>query len=171
MPEAIDLIKQRRSVRKFTSTPVEKAKLLLLLQAAMAAPTASNSKPWEFVVVTETAVLDKLRAAHPSKYNGTAAIIVCGNPSIGEKPSSSEANWMLDCSAATENLLIEAAALGLGAVWCGVWPGQGRIDGVAPAVGLPPNSHPLNLVWLGYPDEVKEARTQYDEKRVHWQRY
>jgi len=123
------------------------------------------------VVVTDPAILDQLRDGHPSKYNGTAAIIVCGNPSIAESPESSEKNWMLDCSAATENLLIEAASIGLGACWCGVWPGQARIDGVAPVVGLPAGCYPLNLIWLGYPDEFKESRTQYDEKRVHWQRY
>jgi nitroreductase len=171
VPEAIEFIKQRRSIRKFTSQPVEEEKLLLLLRAAMSAPNARNSRPWEFVVVTEPEVLDELRAGHPSKYNGTAAIVVCGHPAIADSPESSEKNWMLDCSAATENLLIEAASLGLGAVWCGVWPGQARIDAVAPVLGLPEGCHPLNLVWLGYPDEVKEARTQYDEARVHWQRY
>ncbi len=172
MKEAFDLITQRRSIRKFTSQPVEKEKLLLLLQAAMAAPNARNSKPWEFVMVDEQSTCDRLRAAHPyGNHNGTVAIIVCGHPAIAENPQTSEKNWMLDCSAATENLLIQAAALGLGAVWCGVWPAQDRVEAIAAIVGLPNGCHPLNLIWVGYPAEFKESRTQYDEGRVHWGKY
>jgi nitroreductase len=172
MKEAIEYIMQRRSIRKFTAQPVEKAKVQELLQAAMAAPNAKNSKPWEFVVVTDPATCDKLRAAHPyGNHNGTLAIIVCGHPAIADNPQTSEKNWMLDCSAATENLLIDAAAIGLGAVWCGVWPVQDRIESIGAIVGLPKGCHPLNLIWLGYPAEFKESRTQYDETRVHWEKY
>jgi nitroreductase len=172
MTEAIEFIKKRRSIRKFTPQTVEKEKVLLLLQAAMAAPSASDSKPWEFVVVTETATLDKLRAFHPyGNYNGTLAVIVCGHPAISGKPSSSELFWTQDCSAATENLLIEAAGLGLGAVWCGVWPREERVRALTDIVGLPEGCLPLNMIWVGYPGEEKASRTQYNPDRVHWEKY
>jgi nitroreductase len=172
MKEAIEYVKQRRSIRQFTSQPVEKEKLVELLQAAMAAPSAHNSKPWAFVVVTDKATCDKLRAAHPyGNYNATVGVIVCGHPAIADNPATSEKNWMLDCSAATENLLIDAAGIGLGAVWCGVWPVQSRMEAIGSIVGLPQGCYPLNLIWLGYPAEFKESRTQYDEKRVHWGKY
>jgi nitroreductase len=172
MANVIDLIMSRRSIRQYADQPVPRELLEELLRAAMAAPSAVNARPWEFVVATDPAVLAEFRAQlRYGRHNAPAAIIVCGHPGIATSQASAELFWVQDCSAATENILLAAAGLGLGTVWCGVHPVPQNVETVAKIVGLPPGVTPLNLIWVGYPAEVKPARTQYDEARVHWDRY
>ena len=121
--EALDLIFKRRSIRKFTDEPVSNAQIDLLLQAAMAAPTAMNLKPWHFVVVTEAEILRRINHTLIfGKMKAPCAVSVCGDLRAGKRV---EKFWIQDCSAATENLLLAATGLGLGAVWCGVTPTRG----------------------------------------------
>jgi nitroreductase len=171
MTGAIDFILRRRSIRRYTTQPVEREKLLQLLQAAMAAPNACNSQPWEFVVVTEPEILSQLQSGLRSGgYRAPAAIVVCGNLSIANN-SACRFYWVQDCSAATENILIAAVALELGAVWIGVYPLPGVIQTVSRILNLPEEVQPLCVVYLGYPAEQKRPRSQYNDKRVHWQQY
>ena len=164
-------ILKRRSIRAYADRPVERDQLLLLLQAAMAAPTAANSQPWEFVVVTDPDVLAELRRHLTfGRYNAPAAIVVCGNPRIANN-SAGERYWVQDCSAATENVLIAAAGLGLGTVWIGVYPLPGLVERVSAVLGIPEGVTPLCVIYVGHPAEEKPPRTQYDERRVYWQRY
>jgi nitroreductase len=145
--------------------------LILLLKAAMSAPTACNSQPWEFIVVTEPETLDRIRERFLfARYNAPAAIVVCGNVTIANN-SAARQHWVQDCSAATENILIAAAGMGLGAVWIGVYPYPSRIKPLAEALGIPENVTPLSMVYVGHPAETKEPRTQYDEHKVYWQCY
>jgi nitroreductase len=130
----------------------------------MSAPSASNRKPWHFIVVTTREGLDNLAEIHPfgkMLFEAPLCITVCGDPAI------SELYWVQDCSAATENLLLAATALGLGAVWLGVYPKQDRVTAVREVLHIPKTIFPLNLVSIGHPAEEKEPRTQYDEKCVH----
>lgn len=163
----IETITARRSIRKYQDRPVEEEKLELLLKAAMAAPSANNRKPWEFVVITEAEKMAEIRSALTfGKYDAPAAIVVCGNTSklknlLGEF-------WVQDCSAATENILLAAVGLGLGTVWLGVHPIHNFKKRVAKVLNLPGHIEPLNVIYVGYPAEEKPARTQYDPKRVHW---
>jgi nitroreductase len=171
MPEIIDIILSRRSIRQFTAEPVDHDVLILLLKAAMAAPTACNSQPWEFIVVTEQARLDLIRSKFLfARYNAPASIVVCGNPGIANNTAARE-HWVQDCSAATENLLIAATGMGLGAVWIGVYPYPSKIRPLAEALGIPENVTPLSMVLVGHPAEFKEPHTQYDEHHVYWQCY
>lgn len=171
MNEIIATIFRRRSIRKYTDQAVEEATLTLLLQAAMAAPTATNSQPWEFIVITEASILEGLRSKLLfARYNAPAAIVVCGNPSIANN-SSGQRYWDQDCCAATENILIAATGLGLGSVWIGLHPLPSAIQPVRELLNIPGHVTPLCLVYVGYPAEQKPARTQYDEHRVHWQTY
>ena len=171
MPEVIDIILSRRSIRQFTAEPVEQETLILLLEAAMSAPTACNSQPWEFIVVTDPETLAEIREKFLfARYNAPAAIVVCGNIGIANN-SAGRAHWIQDCSAATENILIAAAGMGLGAVWIGVYPYSSKIKPVSDVLGIPENVTPLSMVYVGYPAEAKEPRTQYDEHRVYWQCY
>jgi nitroreductase len=171
MPDILETIFKRRSIRKYQEKPVERVKLLTLLKAAMAAPTASNNQPWEFVAVDDVAVLEQFRSRMKyGHYNAPAAIVVCHNPQIG-KAQRSNRFWVQDCSAAIQNILIAALGLGLGTVWLGVYPNEETVAIVKEAVGLPENIIPLAVIYVGYPDEEKEARTQYEETRVHWQHY
>lgn len=162
--DLIRTIFSRRSIRKYADRSVSEVDIRTLLEAAMAAPSASNRKPWHFIVVDEREVLDQLADAHPygkMLFHAPLCIAVCGDVSI------SSSYWVQDCSAATENLLLAAAALGLGAVWLGVFPNDDRVAFVRRILDIPPGAFPLNLVSIGYPDERKEPRTQYDRSRVH----
>jgi len=171
MNPILEAIFQRRSIRKYTDQPVEMEKLDLLLQAGMSAPSAMNCKPWEFVVVTDPEKLAQFRKRLLyGNRNAPAAIVVCGNPSLTINPASRQF-WVQDCSAATENILIAAVGLGLGTVWVGVHPVGEFVRVVQEITGLPKHVTPLGLIYVGYPAEEKPARTQYDERRVHWQKY
>lgn len=167
----IDAIFARRSIRRYTDQPVEPEKLLLLLQAAMAAPSACNSNPWEFVVVTEPEPLQNLRSRlYSGQYNAPAAIVVCGNETIANS-SVARFFWPQDCSAAVENILLAAVGLGLGTVWIGCYPLPTVIKPVSAALNLPAHVIPLGIIYVGYPAEEKRPRTRYDERRVYWQEY
>jgi len=166
--EFIQTIFARRSIRKYTDQPVSKEDIRTLLEAAMAAPSASNRKPWRFIVITERHTLDALAEAHPygkMLFEAPLCISVCGDL------TEMEQFWVQDCSAATENLLLAATALGLGAVWLGVYPNQERVAAVRQILGLPETITPLNLISIGHPAEEKEPRTQYDGSRVHWEHW
>lgn len=165
--ELIQTIFARRSIRRYTDEPVSEDDIKTLLEAAMAAPSANNSQPWRFVVVTGREILDALAEAHPygkMLFQATLGIAVCGDPAVS-------AYWEQDCSAATENLLLAATALGLGAVWLGVHPREDRVAAVRRVLGIPENIVPLNLLSIGHPAETKEPRTQYNAAFVHRERW
>jgi nitroreductase len=164
----VKTILARRSIRKYTSQRVSKDNIKTMLEAAMAAPSASNLKPWHFVVVTNRRTLNKLAKVHPHGKMLSEAplcIAVCGDLTI------SESFWVQDCSAATENLLLAATALRLGSVWLGVYPRQDRVVNIRKVLKLPETVVPLNLVSIGHPAEKKKPRTQYDEQKVHLQHW
>lgn len=165
--ELKDVLLARRSVRKFTDEAVSKEDVNCLLHAAMSGPSACNKKPWDFFVVTNADVLQKLRnGSHFSKMNAPLAIVVCGNLSRA-LPLQLAAYWIQDCSAATENILLAATDLGLGAVWCGIHPQKLAEKRVKEALGLKEKQIPLNIIFVGHPAETPEPRDQYDEKYVH----
>ncbi len=171
MSDILEIIFKRRSIRKYEERPVEREKLVSLLQVGMAAPTASNNQPWEFVVVDDAAVMEQFRTRmRYGSYNAPAAIVVCHNPDIG-KAQRSNRFWQQDCSAAVENILIAALGLDLGTVWLGVYPNEETVSIVREIVKLPEQIIPMAVLYIGYPAEVKDARTQYEERRVHWQQY
>ncbi len=171
MPHIIDTILRRRSIRHFTPEPVDDETLTLLLKAAMSAPTACNSQPWEFIVVTQEEVLEQIRGKLLfARYKAPAAIVVCGNVGIANN-SAARDHWVQDCSAAIENILIAVAGLELGAVWIGIYPYPSKIKPISEVLGIPENVIPLGMVYVGHPAEAKELRTQYDEHKVYWQCY
>lgn len=171
METTLDVIYKRRSIRKFTDQPVEKEKLEELMRAAMAGPSAMNAQPWEFVVVTEEETLAKFRKALMfAKMTAPAAICVLGSHRQ-KKNVTGDKFWVQDCSAATENILLAATSMGLGTVWIGVHPVNLFEKQVKEILNLPAGVTPLNLIYVGYPAEEKEARTQYDSSRVHWEAF
>ena len=164
MDSRIETICARRSVRRYTGETVASSDIKALLEAGMAAPSAKNLQPWRFVVVTERERLDRLAGVHP--YGGMlkqagACIAVCGDREVND------AFWVQDCSAATENILVAASMLGLGAVWLGVHPRADREVGLKEYLGVPETVGMLNLIAVGVPAEHPEPRTQYDERKVH----
>lgn len=168
--ELKEALLKRRSVRKFTEEAISEEHIEELLHAAMSGPSACNRKPWEFYVITNPEVLEKLRAASKfSKMQAPLAIVVCGNLAHA-LPLQMADYWIQDCSAATENILLRATDLGLGAVWCGIHPQRRAEKKVAEILELSNKEIPLNLIWLGHPAEEPEARDQYEEKKVHYMR-
>ncbi len=168
MNRALDVIFARRSIRKFTSQPVGESEITHMLQAGMAAPSANNFQPWHFVVVTERSVLDALATAHPygkMLFEAPLAIAVCGDPEV------SDAYWIQDCSAATQNILLAATALGIGSVWLGCTPRPQRVKSVLDILCIPEKYPVLSLIALGYPDEQKSPDTKYSQRKVHWNRW
>ncbi|MBC7252041.1 MAG: nitroreductase family protein [Anaerolineae bacterium] len=160
----MDNIFARRSIRRYTDQPVSEAEIKTLLEAAMAAPSASDRRPWHFIVVRQRATLDALAQSHPYAkmlFEAPLCIVPCADPAI------SEAWWVQDCSAATENILLAATALGLGSVWIGVYPRAERMNAVREVLGIPESIVPLCLIPIGHPAERKQPRTRYDASRIH----
>jgi nitroreductase len=167
----LETIFKRRSIRKFEEKPVSTETITLLLQAGMAAPSAMNSQPWEFIVVTEPEGLASLRGKlRFARHNAPAAIVVLGSPEQANN-AAGRLFWEQDCSAAMENMLVAAVGLGLGAVWIGIHPVALFVRSVREILGIPEEVTPLGMMMFGYPAEEKPARSQYAENKVHWQAY
>jgi nitroreductase len=159
-----DIVFARRSVRRYTAEPVPAGALRTLLGAGMSAPSSRDRQPWEFVLVIRRDLLDRLAEAHPHGkmlFEAAAAIAVCGRPDI------SPDYWVQDCSAATENILVAAAGIGLGSVWLGCHPRDERVSAVREILGIPTSVGVLSLIAIGLPAERKEPRDRYDDARVH----
>ena len=166
-----DAIYKRRSCRAYTDRPVSHEILEELLHAAFSAPSAVNAQPWEFVVIDEESVLAQLRSKLIfANYNAPAAIVVCGNSKWGLKGGDQDL-WICDCSAAMENMLIMATDLGLGSLWCGIFPIESRMQMVRDILNMPKHVNPLGLMYVGYPAQKVEGRSRYNEKVVYWQQY
>ncbi len=165
----LDNIMTRSSVRSYTSQSVETEKIEKLLKAGMAAPTAGNKQPWEMLVINDRAVLDAIppiiKGAHMAN-KAPLAIVVLGSPSKALIPDY----WVQDCSAATENILLAAHAMGLGAVWCGAFPenGSGRVEGMSKLLNLPEGTFALSVIVIGYPDSEPSIHDKWDPSKVHY---
>ena len=173
--EAIKAIMTRRSIRRFKGKAVEEKKIETLLRAAMQAPSAHNSQPWHFIVITERELLCAIPEFHPYAkmlLQAPAAILVCGDTRIEESIEYNNSN----CSAATQNLLLSAHDLGLGAVWLGIHPRERRTEEIRRLLDIPRYITPIALVALGYAaedkgPEEKEPEERFQPKRVHRNRW
>ena len=160
--DMLDMIKKRRSIRKYTDQAVTDEQIRQLLEAAMAAPSGSNIQSWEFVVVRDPDLKRQLAQTHTWSHmaaDAAVVFVVCGN----ERASH---HWIADASAATQNLLLAVTALGLGAVWVGIYPGADREAYVRQVLAIPDEIRILCLVPVGHPAESKPPRTQYKESKV-----
>ena len=169
---AIENIMTRTSIRQFKAQPVEQDKVDILLKAAMAAPTALNLQPWHFIVINDKETIALLSGKQPT--NAPLMIAVCGDTDKTMLPDGSTKLpdfWVEDVSAATENLLLAAHALGLGAVWTGVYPAMDRTAEVANVLNCPQNIVPLAVVRVGYPDESPEPKNKYKEENISYNKF
>lgn len=170
---AITNIMTRTSIRKFTEQPVEAEKVEQMLRAAMAAPTAVNKQPWHFVVVDSKEVLNRLGGEGrrgDMLRNAPLAIVVCGNMDKALDGPGHDF-WVQDVSAATENLLLAAHALGLGAVWTGAYPITERAGQIAQILGMPETIIPLCIVVIGYPAESPTPKDKWKPENVSYNAY
>ena len=170
--DALDLMLARRSIRRFTTQDVSLEDEQKLIDAAFAAPSADNARPWHFVCVRDAKTRRRLKDMHRWTWmldKAPLVVAVLGNDA--ENPW-----WIEDCSAATENILLEATALGLGAVWCGMREDPDAVVGYertcCDVLGIPLGKwRVLALVGIGHPGETKEPRTQRQVSKVSYERF
>jgi nitroreductase len=163
-------ILERKSVRTYAKREVSEDQLNQLLKAAMAAPSARNSQPWAFVVINKREILNNLSSLLPNAKmlsEAQAAIIVCGNM---EKALEGEGRefWVQDCSAATQNILLAAESMGLGAVWTGAYPRKEIIKTIQEALKLPEHIIPLNVIPIGWQTGKEKPKEKYTQENIHW---
>lgn len=164
-------ILQRKSVRAYTDRAVSHEQLDTLIRAAMAAPTGRDMRPWHFIVLEGRHQLSPLAEQLPYAKmlaEAQAAVVVCGDMSVTDKEGYPSRNWTFDCSAATENLLLQAEAMGLGAVWTGVYPYDERLEAVKQVLHLPDHLIPLNVIPIGYPKGDPQPKDKYDPAKVEY---
>jgi nitroreductase len=158
----------RTSVRVYQDKAVDSKKIERLLRAGMAAPSAADKRPWHFVVITDPEKLSGLATANPNAgfaKKAPLAIVVCGDMSKALEGGGRDF-WIQDCSAASENILLEAHAMGLGAVWTGTYPSKERCEAVAKVLNLPDHLVPLNTIVIGYPANEVQPKDKWDKSNV-----
>ena len=168
--DAIEAIRTRRSIRKFSDRNVEPEVVMELLDAAMSAPSAGNEQPWQFIVVDDRAILDEVPNLNPNAAmvkEAPVAILVCGDLSLEKY----QGFWVQDCSAAAQNLLLAAHAKGLGAVWTGIYPLEDRVEGMRELFGLPGHIVPLALIPVGYPKKNIGSESRFKKERVRFNKW
>ncbi len=166
----IEDIMTRTSVRSYSDRKVDSLTVDTLLRAAMAAPTAGNKQPWRFVVITDTVSLNYISENFGSMKmaaQAQLAIIMCGDVTATYDGEGRE-YWVEDVSAATENLLLAAHAVGLGAVWCGVYPLSERVEKFAALVKTPENIVPMACVCIGYPAAETTPKDKWQPDYVRY---
>lgn len=167
----IENIMTRTSIRDFKDTPIEDSKIETLLRAAMAAPTAGNKQPWRFIVINDrytlNAISDNFHSMSMAK-KAPLAIVVCGDLNA-TFPGDGADYWIQDASAATENLLLAAHSMGLGAVWCGIYPQMQRVEKLKEMLVLPDDIVPLNVIPIGYPAQDPKPKDKWKPGNVHFE--
>ena len=170
---AIDNIMTRTSIRQYTDEPVSKGDIETMLRAGMAAPTAVNKQPWHFVVINSKEKLAELAGDGPRGgmlKQAALAIVVCGNMDKA-LPGQGQGFWVQDCSAAAENILLAANALGLGAVWTGLYPDENRAASVAKVLKLPQSFIPLCTIVIGHPAEHPQPKDKWKPENVSYNEF
>ena len=165
--EKLDFILDRRSIRRFTKQKIDKEQISAILKAAMYAPSAVNMQPWHFIVIDERSVMEKIMEIHPYArmlQSASHAVVVCGD----ELQQHDDGYWVVDCGAATQNLLLAAQVLGLGACWVGLHPREERKISFSRLLHLPSHVKPFALVALGYPEEHKPRPDRFHPEKVKY---
>lgn len=164
--DALTAIKTRRSVRAYTAEPVSDALVEEILRCGMQAPSACNEQPWQFVVLRDKAILAKVGGINPyAAYakNAPVAILVAGDQAFDKCGGY----WIEDTSACAENMLLAAHALGLGAVWTGIFPLPERVAAFRALLKMPETVTPMALLVMGHPAEHPAPQDRYRPDRVH----
>lgn len=165
--ETLEAIFTRRSIRRYTKEPIAKEVIQRLLEAGMSAPSACDFQPWHLIVIDDRKILDEIPSFH--KHAGMLseaplAILVCGEPDTSRY-------WQQDCAAVSQNILLAAHALGLGAVWLGLYPREQRTQPVQKLLGIPEAVTPLSLIAIGYPAEEKTPQGKFQAGKAHYNKW
>jgi nitroreductase len=167
--EALAVIMERKSVRSYTEEPVSRGDIDKILRAAMAAPAAVHMMPWKFIVVTDRVKLNTLARGLPFAKmlaKAGAGIVVCALPK--NAPLGSEEFAIMDCCCASENILLAAEAIGLGAVWTALYPNASLMDLARKELNIPQDVIPLNVIPIGHPTGEDRISDKYDPENIHW---
>lgn len=166
--DVIEAIMTRRSIRKYTGEPISDNDLDTIVRSGMQAPSAHNRQPWEFIVIRDKSKFEEVAKGH--KYanmllEAEVCIIVCGD----EEKQKKNGFLIADCSAAIQNILLATHGIGLGAVWCGLYPDPEKIELINNICQLPSNIIPIGMVVIGHVNEEKEKVDRYDTDKVHYE--
>ncbi len=156
----------RRSIRRYKEQDISGELIEKIIKAGMAAPSAGDEQPWQFIVIKDKNILNEIHKFHPYSLmlrEANCAIVVCGDLSLERM----EGFWVQDCSAAAQNMLLMANELGLGSVWLGVYPVEDRVKSLKGLLELPESVIPLTVLPLGYPAERKKPAERFDSTRIH----
>lgn len=165
---------ERTSVRSYLDKPVTREQVELLLKAAMAAPSARNAQPWEFVVIQDRETLNKFAdLGHNAHMLAQAplAIVVCADLNKDFPIEKGRGYWIQDCAAATQNIMLQAVELGLGSVWIGTYPKDVMIAPTKEILNLPENIMPFSIISIGYPDGETTPKNKFDKEKIHYEKW
>ncbi len=172
MNPELNFIFSRRSVRSYTKNDIPSQLLTDLLTAGMAAPSAMAKDPWHFILVQEPSRLRETAKILPHGRmirHAKAGIIVCGD--LDQAHDKQESYMLQDCSAAIENILLAATALGLGSCWLGIHPRKERMKNCSRLFSLPEHIIPIGGISLGWPAKTPEARTRLKQENIHTEQW
>lgn len=170
---ALENIMTRTSVRAYTEREVTKEQVDTLLRAAMAAPTAANKQPWQFVVIDNHSILDTIAANFKNMKmadSAPVAIVMCGDLNSTLDGEGVDF-WIQDVSASSENLLLAANAMGLGAVWCGIYPMHDRVEDFSKLLSLPKHIIPMACICVGWPSGTPAAKDKWKPEKIHYNKW
>jgi nitroreductase len=168
--DAYECLLTRRSIRSFTDKKVSDDLVQKILTAGMYAPSARNERPWHFIVIRDRNTFEKIMSYHPYAQMLKSADVLIAV--VAEPPSEENKGYCaVDCSAATENILLAAHALGLGSVWLGVYPREERMTKLSEVLNLPENIIPISLVAIGYPAIQPTQPERFDLSRIHYEKW
>jgi len=168
----LSVIQSRKSVRNYTDKLVSKEDLNTIMRAGMAAPSGHDTRPWQFIAITDRGTMLELRKEleWARGLDGSpAAIVVCGDMSKVDKRNPEF--WITDTSAATQNILLAIEAMGLGGVWSTLYPGDERMQHARKILNLPDHIMPMCVIPLGYPTGVEKAKDKYNADDIHWEKW
>jgi len=163
----MEAIFKRKSVRKFLDRAITDDQIKQIVKAAMAAPSAGGAQHWHFVVLRDKDLKSTIAKRYPNiapLESAPVGVLICADTSLEVYPGF----WMLDCAAATQNILLMATELGLGGVWCAVYPDEEKMKGIKELLKLPESVQPFSIVPVGYPAEKIEPEDRFSEERIHY---
>lgn len=166
--EIFDALFNRRSIRKYTRQEIDKESIIKIIEAGMYAPSAANKQPWHFIVFKEQSTIQSIIDVHPNAamLKGAAAgILVC----FDEKLQHDDGYGVIDCSAATQNMLLAAHGMGIGACWVGIYPRNNRVETLGKLFKLPEHVVPFSVISLGYPGSTPNKPERLKPERINYE--
>lgn len=168
--DVLDAIFTRRSIRSFTGEPISDADLITIVKAGCQAPSAMNHQPWHFIVARDKETLECIASLH--RYAKMLPKAGCGIIVCGDQERQGMTGFLIeDCSAAIENMLLAAHGLGLGAVWCGLYPNTTLTKPIVRQLAIPEGIIPVGMVVVGHKTEDKPSEDRYLAERVHYEHW